>query len=173
MYFTSSGNNQPRQTNSLGFSEPPSDFQKSLDSIIDALMLNPRGGYVAGSAARKKLQDAFESVPIAASLILGLRLLSGDGSIAKLFHYRLAGATRVAMLRILLRKAGEFIHQKVIDAQERAKTIRKICAIEKQMEALTQRVCAAIGDDSAECRNARSEVSKGRQEDRNAGIQCP
>jgi len=174
MYFTPLVNNRPRQTNLLGFSDPlPTDPQKSLDAIVNALLLNPAGGYVVGSAARKKLQDAFDSVPAAVALPFGLQLAIGQGSLAKLFRYRLARPTRVAMLRILLSKATEFIKQELVDIQKREELRQKLCALERALEAQIQELCVVMGDDSVECRNARSGALKGREEDRRAGIQCP
>lgn len=174
MYFTSSENNSPKHSNLQGYSDPPrTDFQKSLDAISNALFLNPAGGYVVGSAARKKLQDAFDSVPLPAALMLGLRLASGQGSLAKLFRYRLARDTRVAMLGVLLRKSAAFLQQELIDIQKKEELRKKVCALDKQLDTQIQELCRVLGPDSVECRNARSEALKGREEERRAGFQCP
>ena len=77
-------------------------------AINDALKLNPRGGYVKGSAARRKLDQAITSVPGGSAASIKAQLEKGQDPIARLFRYRLHPVTQRTLLALLANKAYAF-----------------------------------------------------------------
>src|SRR5512135_3080791 len=96
-------NDQNQQAGLRGFSDSPplDERQKSLDALLRALQLNPVGGYVIGSLARKRLEDAINIVPLTSALEICNQLSKGEGPLGRLFQYRLHKVTKDAMLHIL------------------------------------------------------------------------
>ena len=184
MYLSYGLSDQGDHTRFQGFfgDTPDAQFQKSLAAIQAALELNPRTGYVKGSPPRKKLEEAFESVPPASAMDLTQRLLKNEGPLERLFRYRLHPATQGAILEgILLRKAKDFLQQKKEELRrrelERARMIeelrQKVCANMKAKDSLIEDLCRRTGEGSEECRNFRSQAIKGREEFRMQNIRCP
>jgi hypothetical protein len=184
MYISYSPSDRDDHTRFQGFSDdaPDVQFQKSLAAIQAALELNPRTGYVKGSLPRKRLEEAFESVPPASALELAQRLLKNEGPLERLFRYRLHPATQGAILEgILLRKAKDFLQQEKDELRrrelERARMIeeirQKLCANMKARDSLIEDLCRRTGEGSDECRNSRSQALKAREELRIQNIRCP
>lgn len=161
----SNGWNQPSGLRGLAQPRDTSDRQKSLDAILKALKLNPVGGYVKGSPARKQLEKAIESVPLTSAFELHTQLKNGTGVLGKLFQYRLHSLTRAAMLGILWTKHLE--QQKQLrEAQE---ILKKLCDEKKQMlekmrvvlvdyARSVENICKLHGEDSDQCQKARFEL---------------
>ena len=184
MYISYGPSDRGDHTRFQGFfsDSPDVQFQKSLAAIQAALELNPTTGYVKGSPPRKKLEEAFESVPPASALELAQRLLKNEGTLERLFRYRLHPATQGAILKgILLRKAEEELNRKREEARrrelERARMIeelrQKICANMKAEDSLIEDLCRRTGEGSEQCRNFRSRALKAREELRMQNIHCP
>ena len=178
--------NTPDIRRGLGLAEPrdTSDRGRSLEAIKKALDLNPVGGYVKGSSARRKLEDAIKSVPVPSALEIFNQLKNGVGALGKLFQYRLHDATKKAMLDILWLKHLEQQKQEK-DAQE---ILKKVCEEEKQaiekyrvmvrdMEDSVEQICKTTGEDSDTCQESRFNLLRARTllEDtiRTHGIRCP
>src|SRR5262249_2193883 len=146
-----------------------SQRQRSLDAILRALRLNPVGGYVKGSLARRQLEDAFESVPPTYALELFNQLKKGEGPLGRLFQYRLHDVTKGAMLNILWRKHLEQ-QQQLQEAQqilkqvceEEKKAIEKHRAALKDVDSAVERVCKLHGEDSDQCQKFRFELLEGK-----------
>lgn len=186
MYLIAKTNDQTHLSGLRGLAQPrdTSARQRSLDAILSALQLNPVGGYVKGSSARKQLEESFESVPVTSALEVHNQLKNGEGSLGRLFQYRLHDATKVVMLNILWLKHLE--QQKQLkDAQE---VLQKVCEDQKKMierqrialrdfENAVERVCKLSGEDSDACQKARFELLeyKTRFEDkiRTHAVRCP
>src|SRR5947207_648701 len=100
MYFIPETNNRTQEVGLRGFGQPrdTSQRQESLDAVLRALQLNPVGGYVKGSSARKQLEEAFKSVPVTSALELFNQLRTGAGPLGRLFQYRLHDVTKHTML---------------------------------------------------------------------------
>jgi len=77
-------------------------------AINDALKLNPKGGYVRGSAARRQLDQAITSVPGDSAASIKTQLEKGQDPIGRLFRHRLHPVTQKVLLTILANKALEF-----------------------------------------------------------------
>jgi hypothetical protein len=151
-----------------------SDRQRSLDAISKALQLNPVGGYVIGSSARRKLEDALKSVPVTSAFDIFNQLKNGVGSLGKMFQYRLHDATKIVMLNILWAKHLE--QQKQLrDAQEvlksvcedQKKAIERRRALVKDLDEAVEKVCKLSGEDSDACQKGRFQLfeAKTRLED--------
>jgi len=172
---------KPQQTGLQGFAQTPplSEHQRSLDAILRVLRLNPVGGYVKGSSARRQLEEAFESVPPCSALELAQKLLKSEGTLEKLFRHRLATPTRQVVLQILIRKAKECQVQKKEELRLKEERHRKdeerrqlLCKISRTSDRLVEEFCRNTGEDS-ECRKLRSEAVKEREQFRMKGIHCP
>jgi hypothetical protein len=87
-----------------GFGEPTTPLQKALDEIKKALDLNPAGGYVRGSAARRVLDAAFGDVKPCLALAVFKELRFGNSPLARLFKHRLHPKTFREMLEMLKTK---------------------------------------------------------------------
>ena len=89
-----------------GFGElaQPSDEERSKEFLKKVLEINPRDGYVAGSAARRKLHLAILSVPLPSAKALHDQLKAGTGALGRLFQCRLHSATRKWVLGMLWNK---------------------------------------------------------------------
>ncbi|MEO8134765.1 MAG: hypothetical protein ABI831_12395 [Betaproteobacteria bacterium] len=161
-------------------------FRDSFAAIKAALELNPKGGYVKGSTARKKLEDAFESVPQCLALRLAQYLMDSDGPTASLFRYRLHDETQKTMLLILLaRKAKECLEMQRAELRRREEEQRRrqeeekrrresvICAKLKETDSVVDELCRQEGDTSDVCREQRSRARKNREETRAEGVRCP
>ncbi|HEX6719834.1 MAG TPA: hypothetical protein VF088_22195 [Pyrinomonadaceae bacterium] len=177
---------KPNTRRGLGLAEPQdtSDRARSLEAIKKALDLNPAGGYVKGSSARRKLEDAIKSVPVTSALEIFNQLRNGVGTLGKLFQYRLHDATKRTMLDILWLKHLE--QQKQLkDAQE---ILKRACEEQKQaiekfrvavrtMEDSVEQICKTTGEDSDACQKSRFTLleAKTRLEDtiRTHGTRCP
>ncbi len=183
MYFTTK-ENHPGSVRAFGEPRDTSDTGRSLEAIRKALDLNPMGGYVKGSAARKKLDDALKSVPITSALEIFNQLKNRQDPLGRLFQYRLHDATKPIVLNILWTKHLE--QQRVLkeaqDVLKRACEDQKIglerarVAI-KTLESAVERVCETSGEDSDACQKARFEFleAKTRHEDaiRSHTTRCP
>ena len=88
MYISHAPSDREEHASAQGLSDdtPEQQFRNSFAVIKAALELNLRTGYVKGSSARKKLEEAFESVPPCFAQQLGDHLLSNEGPLAKLFR---------------------------------------------------------------------------------------
>ncbi|MGH9219813.1 MAG: hypothetical protein ACRD1W_10960 [Vicinamibacterales bacterium] len=95
----------------IGALAQPSDTEKSIEFLTKVLELNPRDGYVKGSAARRKLHIAILTVPLPSAKALHDQLKAGSGALGKLFQGRLHTATRKWVLDMLWRK--HLIHSKL------------------------------------------------------------
>ena len=183
MYFTTK-ESHPSSLRGLGEPRDTSDRGRSLEAIRKALDLNPAGGYVKGSRARKKLDDALKSVPITAALEIFNQLKNGQGPLGRLFQYRLHDDTKPIVLNILWLKHLE--QQRVLkDAQDvlkracedQKKSIETARTAIKELESAVERVCKTSGEDSDACQKARFNFleSKTRLEDmsRAHASRCP
>jgi hypothetical protein len=162
--YVPKANQQTQLADLHGLAQPrdTSDHRRSLDAILKALQLNPAGGYVKGSSARTKLEEALKSVPVTSAFEIFNQLKNGVGSLGKMFQYRLHDATKLVMLNILWAKHLE--QQKQLrDAQE---VLKSVCedekkAIERQRAALkdfdeaVEKVCKLSGENSDACQKAR------------------
>lgn len=128
---------------------------KSLDAILRALRLNPVGGYVKGSQPRKQLEDAFESVPLNSAFELLNQLEKGEGSLGKLFQYRLHNVTKAAMLQILRRKDLKQKQQLREKCTDLKRAIGEYRALLKDYENALIKICKQRGEDSDECNKFR------------------
>ena len=183
MYFTTR-ENHPSGMRGVGEPRDTSDRGRSIEAIRKALDLNPVGGYVKGSAARKKLDDALKSVPITSALEIFNQLKNGVGPLGRLFQYRLHDATKPIVLNILWAKHLD--QQKILkDAQDllkracedQKKTIERAKVALKDYESAVERVCQTSGENSDACQKARFELleAKTRHEDtiRAHTARCP
>src|SRR5688572_28835443 len=179
MYISHAPSDRDEYTRFQGLSDDAPDLQqlqKSLATIRAALELNPRTGYVKGSPPRKKLEEAFESVPRSTALELAQKLLEKEGPLERLFRYRLHTDTQRAMLLVLARKAEEFSQQqkeelrRMEEAQRRRRDLElELCAILKSQDSLTEELCRRMGEGSDQCRKFRSEALKTREQFRMTG----
>jgi hypothetical protein len=186
MYFIAAANDEIREGGLRGFAQPrdTSQRQQSLDAVLRALQLNPVGGYVKGSSARKQLEEAFESVPGTSALELFNHLRRGEGLLGRLFHYRLHDVTKGTMLNILWQKHLEQQRQ----LQEAQQALKQICEEEKKVieqqaaglkafESAVERVCKVNGEGSDACQKSRFEFleAKMKLDDtvRHHGLRCP
>ncbi|MEO8134764.1 MAG: hypothetical protein ABI831_12390 [Betaproteobacteria bacterium] len=185
MYLVPGVNDSPRAA-PQGLAQPrdTSDRQQSLDAILKALQLNPVGGYVKGSAARRQLEAAIDSVPRTSALELHDQLGTGTGPLGKLFKYRLHEATQKAMRDILWtkhlaqKKAKEEADLSLKQACDEArKAIAKNQAVLKTLESAVEKACALSGEDSDQCQEFRFTLleARTRLDDviRSAGAKCP
>jgi hypothetical protein len=94
----------------LAQSAPISDeerFQQSLDAIQRELRLRLRADDASGIYARRgRLREAFQAVPASRAEELYDRLQSRNNPLGRLFHDRLASATRNEMRGILCQCVG-------------------------------------------------------------------
>lgn len=186
MYFFPKTKDRPQVTGLRGLAQPrdTSDRGKSLEAIRKALDLNPVRGYVKGSSARRRLEDALRSVPLTSALEIFNQLKNGIGALGRLFQYRLHNATKRTMLDILWSRHLE--QQKV--ARELEERFKKVCDEKKrdleklritlkELEKSVEDVCKLAGEDSDSCLKARFELlaTKTRLEDaiRNINARCP
>jgi hypothetical protein len=147
---------QPRDT---------SDTGRSIEAITKALQISPADGYVKGSAARRKLDAAFTSVPVVSALELHGQLSAGAGALGRLFQYRLHRATRKTLLDVLWakhlaqQKAWTDAQAVLTDACERAKpAFAAMRAGIDDMERAVEKVCSLNGEDSDACQKGRFTV---------------
>jgi hypothetical protein len=149
---------QPRDT---------SDRGRSIDAITKALQLNPAGGYVKGSAARRALDLAIASVPVTAARELHDQLTAATGPLGRLFRLRLHRATRATLLAVLWAKHLE--QQKVLndanvalkEACERAKARHSERRVRlAEYERAVDKVCRLSGEDSDDCQKARFDLAQ-------------
>jgi hypothetical protein len=82
----------------------PTDEERSREFLKKVLEINPPGGYVTGSSARRKLHVAILSVPLPSAKALHDQLKAGSGDLGRLFQGRLHTATRKWVLEKLARK---------------------------------------------------------------------
>lgn len=142
-----------------------SERQSSLNAILKALRLNPVGGYVKGSSARRQLEAAFESVPQTLACELFEQLRTSGSSLGRLFRYRLDHVTREKMLKILDRKCNEQKKQ-LLEAQqklkqlceEQQKNIERTRTVLKEFDGAVEKICKLHGEDSDPCQKARFEL---------------
>lgn len=186
MYFIPKANDRTQFTGLRGLAQPgdTSERQKSFSAILKALQLNPVGGYVKGSFARTKLEDALKSVPITSALEVFNQLKNGEGVLGRLFQYRLHDATKKIVLNILwlkhleqqkqLKKAQEFV-KNVCDEQKRG--IERASAALQDFDKRVERVCKLDGEDSDACQKLRFKLleAKTHHEDkvRSYRARCP
>lgn len=94
-----------------GLGQSPDDVRRFIRTgaeIKRQLERNFRADDVAGFLdRRRKLRQAFESVPRSFAQHLLAQLMDKNDSLAKLFKYKLATPTRDEMISILLGKSGE------------------------------------------------------------------
>jgi hypothetical protein len=193
MYFFPSlptVSDRDKPTHGLGLANGLADspLTQRLAAIKAALDLNPKRGYLPGSAARQQLEAAFAAVPQSAALELTNQFLNQQGALEKLFRHRLHPVTQKVMLSILLKKAKEFQQQeretlRRMEAErqqketERQRLIlelnRKICANLKQEDSLIDEVCRQTGANSNSCRTLRAKTIQAREQMRSQGVQCP
>ena len=130
-----------------------------------------------GSVARRRLEEAFESVPRCSADAVGKRLLDGQTPLDKLFRHRLAGPTRLSMILILVRKAVECRNQLAAQLrrreEEERRQKRQVCEFLEKQRRLTRDACNQLGQNSNECRALRAEMDEAVEEFRRAGITCP
>jgi hypothetical protein len=186
MYFIPEANDRTQEVGLRGFAQPrdTSQRQKSLDAILRALQLNPVGGYVKGSSARKQLEEAIESVPGTFALELFNQLQRGEGLLGRLFQYRLHDVTKGTMLNFLWQKHLEQQRQ----LQEAQQALKQACEEEKKMieqqdarlkafESAVERVCKLNGEDSDACQKSRFELLEAKMKldetVRRHGLRCP
>lgn len=183
MYFTTQ-ENHPGSVRAFGEPRDTSDTGRSLEAIRKALDLNPIGGYVKGSAARKKLDDALKSVPITSALEIFNQLKNRQDPLGRLFQYRLHDATKPIVLNILWAKHLEQqrIHKEVQDVvkrlcEDQKTSIESVRIALKTFESTVERVCQTSGENSDACQEKRFELleAKTRHEDaiRSHAIRCP
>jgi len=176
MYFIPKAMDRTQLTGLRELGEPrdTSDHGKSLEAIKKALDLNPVGGYVKGSSARRKLVDALRSVPLTSALEVFNQLKNGVGPLGKLFQYRLHDFTKRTMLDFLWSRHLE--QQRVAkDAEERFKKVceekkrdlEKLRITLKDFEKSVEDLCKLSGEDSDTCLKARFDLltTKTRLED--------
>jgi hypothetical protein len=162
-----------------GLADDP--LNASLAAIKAALDLNPKLGYLPGSAARRQLEAAFAAVPQSAALEVTRQFLNQQGALEKLFRHRLHPITQQAMLRVLLNKAKEFQQQererlRRMEAERQRQLLalnRRLCANLKQQDSLIDEVCRRTGEASDSCRTLRMEAIQARAQVRAQGVQCP
>jgi hypothetical protein len=186
MYLIPEANNRAQEVGLRGFAQPrdTSQRQKSLDAILRALQLNPVGGYVKGSSARKQLEEAFEAVPGTSALELFNQLRRREGPLGRLFHYRLHDITKGTMLDILWRKHLEQRRQ----LQEAQQALKQACDEEKKLieqqdarlkalDNAVEKVCKLNGEDSDRCQKSRFELLEAKMKldetVRRHGFRCP
>lgn len=186
MYFIPEAHDRNQQIGLHGFAlvRDTSQYQKSLDAILKVMELNPRMGYIKGSSVRRKLEEAFESVPRTSAFELFNQLSRDESPLGKLFHYRLHNVTRAAMLNILWRKHLEQ-QQQLRQAQqnlrqaceEKKKYIEQRRAALKDFVSATEKVCKAKGENSDDCQELRFQLleAKMKLDDliSSFGFQCP
>jgi hypothetical protein len=85
--------------------------QKNLATIRALLERSPRTGYAKGSQARRLLEEAFKSVPLASAAKIFVELETGKGAVGKLFRSKLTATEQKEMLEILNKKVTENIRQ--------------------------------------------------------------
>lgn len=189
MYFIPQGNDRPHQVGLRGFSDPPprSEFDISKDKILRALRLNPVGGYVKGSSARRQLDAAVDSVPPYSALDLVRQLEKGKDTLGKLFRYRLADPTQRTMLKTLKIKEAEHLKRKnevKRRAIEEAEADRqKTCARWREEDMVIKSVCDGrfIGrgrgyfkpGDPVACQTLKDEAQRARTPDYIKDVHCP
>lgn len=88
----------------IGALAQPSDAEKSKEFLKKVLEINPPGGYVTGSSARRKLHLAVLTVPLPSAKALHDQLKAGTGALGQLFQGRLHSATRKWVLDMLWRR---------------------------------------------------------------------
>lgn len=174
-------NDRTQQAGLRGFAQASQDeYLKSLDAILKALQINPVQGYVIGSSARKRLEEAFESVPRSSALKLANQLLNKEGPLGRLFRYRLHTTTQQAMLFILARKAKESLQQEKeeLRVQEEAVRQRKalhqqLCEMMRKEKLAVDELCKIVGEDSDQCKQHRRKSHEARLQLRAEGVICP
>ena len=175
MYITTQANDRPQQVGLRGFSAPPppSDSKESsMKAIRRALRLNPAGGYVKRSPARNELDEAFNSVPPSFARDLRRELEERKTALAKCFRYRLAGPTRLTMLKILEVKADWFEkYRKDRCEQQKLDNIRKEFACRKDY-VRSGRTARLEKVDPVECKKVTTEVEETRAQDQRGGVDC-
>jgi len=171
------------------FSEPSDAdlFQKSKAAIEAALKINPFGGYVAGSAAGRALEDAFVSVPKCSAIDLEKELTLGQTPLAKLFRHRLADATQRRLIDGLKRKRADCLAQQLRERNQLAAELKRkkeeekrfheqmtraLCANQEKTERLIDELCRSMGEDAPECKQQRANAAKDREENRRLGFRC-
>jgi|GEM_PF-4222634 len=95
-----------------GFGQPPDavNFLRAGGEIKKQLERNFRADDVTGYLdRRRKLRQAFESVPKSFAKHLVDQLQDKNDPLAKLFNYKISRHTRNEMISILLRNIGETI----------------------------------------------------------------
>ena len=80
------------------------DFERSVNTIRRELQRLPGGAFVKGSAERLRLENAFKSIPSSRAHAFLTQLLNPKDPLGRLFHHRLATATRNALFLLLCRK---------------------------------------------------------------------
>jgi hypothetical protein len=191
MYISSASTERDDYARFQGFAEDTlgsQQFEKSLADIKATLQRSPKDGYTKGSAPRKQLETAFESVPRSFAVELANQLLTKDSSLAKLFRYRLHPATQKALLEILVRKAKELLQQEKEELRTKEAEVRrrhletsqnieqirqKICASLQVENTLVEEICKRTGENSAQCQTLRANAVKAREEIRVKGFRCP
>ena len=179
MYISHAPGNRNEHASAQGLSDdtPEQQFRNSFATIKVALELNPRTGYVKGSSARRKLEAAFESVPLCFALDLGQHLVNSQGPLAKLFRNRLHSATQKSMILILVRKANECQQPdreklRRLEEEQRHRDL-ETCSDLKKIDSLNEEICRLTGESSGQCRNAKSEALKVREQVLRRGVRCP
>ncbi len=162
-----------------GPNDPPPHLNDALKGIGKVLALNPKDGYVKGSAARSQLEASFNRVDDCIAVDLGRHLMSGQSSVARLFRQRLHSATRATMVMILVRKEQACQERRKVEIrrlEERQRRVdalrRKVCQILEESENLNAQLCQKAGESSDVCRAARSNLEKSRAELRASGTTC-
>lgn len=163
---------EPRtQTRLSGLGEPDDVLlQRSRAAIDAALKRNPVGGYTVGTAARRALEDAFKSVPIAEAVTLQNELNKGQTALAKLFQYRLHPRTHQQMKAILQNKEVQWIEGLRREQEEKR---QRACAAIKEFEKAVENLCKVKGEDSDACQKMRFDLLSAREGMNMRGAKCP
>ena len=188
MYIIPEASDRIQQVGLRGFAQSPaqSEYQKSLDAILGVLRLNPVGGYLKGSSARKRLEEAFQSVSPTSARELFNQLKEGESPLGRLFRYRLDRVTKAVMLEILRRKilsnAEDELSQAQKAMQERLENARKEmieeqCTRLKEAKKRAEEVCRSQGEDSDVCQKIRFTLLEHQMAVNKAirltGVRCP
>jgi hypothetical protein len=131
----------PNTDSVIGFGLGDVDpIQKSLATIRSLLERSPRTGYAKGSQARRQLEEAFNSVPLASAAKIFVELETGKGPVGKLFRSKLKATEQKEMLEILNKKVFENKRQEEEKLRMEAEKARQLeQARRKQQEEMRRK----------------------------------
>ena len=172
MYLITQANDRPQQVGLRGLSDPPLPCadKTGKDAIQCALQLNPAGGYVKGSRARRILDAAFASVPPSSAQKLHDQLADPRDTLGKLFRYRLARPTRQTMLKILEGKHREFSEYWINTCKRWQKENKSIESGPGCRMVASGRIL--VREDPVMCQKLKEQAEKARKPDIDKGIRC-